>query len=160
MGSRWLSTSAGCTMRIRRSYRAARSVTASSRSLLSKGIERQAGPRGPYRVAHFIAVPLLPIVGRLGIQREWVSGVGVADARRDVDDRGAVGDEARDARRAAETIRDGGGAVRYLGSILVPGDEIALCLFEAASLEAAQDVNRRADIPSERILEIVRLGLQ
>ena len=64
------------------------------------------------------------------------------------------------ARRAAEAIRDGGGAVRYLGSILVPGDEIALCLFEAASLEAAQDVNRRADIPSERVLEIVRLGPQ
>ena len=57
------------------------------------------------------------------------------------------------ARRAADGVH-----AHYLGSILVPTDEIALCLFEAASLDAASDLNRRAGIPFERILEVVRLG--
>jgi hypothetical protein len=62
------------------------------------------------------------------------------------------------ARRATEAITAGGVSARYVGSILVPADEIALCLFEAASIEAASDLNRRAAIPFERILEVVRLG--
>jgi hypothetical protein len=49
-------------------------------------------------------------------------------------------------------------AARYLGSILVPTDEIALFLLEAASIDAATELARQAEIPSERILEIVRLG--
>jgi uncharacterized protein DUF4242 len=62
------------------------------------------------------------------------------------------------ARHASLATSSGDSFVRYLGSILVPTDEIALCLFEAASIDAAAEVNRRAGIPSERILEIVRLG--
>jgi hypothetical protein len=61
-------------------------------------------------------------------------------------------------RQAAHAISPDDGFARYLGSILVPGDEIALCLFEAASIDLAAEVNRQAAIPSERILEIVRLG--
>jgi hypothetical protein len=49
---------------------------------------------------------------------------------------------------------------RYVGSILVPSDEIALCLFEAASEAAASELNRQAAVPSERILQIVRLHAQ
>jgi hypothetical protein len=62
------------------------------------------------------------------------------------------------ARRVAQAISLDGVFARYTGSILVPTDEIALCLFEATSIDAASDVNRRAAIPFERILEIVRLG--
>jgi hypothetical protein len=62
------------------------------------------------------------------------------------------------ARRAAGVINSNGVLVRHTGSILVPADEIALCLFEAESIDAASDLNRRAEIPFERILEIVRLG--
>lgn len=62
------------------------------------------------------------------------------------------------ARRAAEATTGDLGPVRYLGSILVPADEIALCLFEAPSLGAASKVNRQAAIPSERILEVLRLA--
>ena len=61
-------------------------------------------------------------------------------------------------RHAAQAIASEDAIARYLGSILVPSDEIALCLFEAASIDVATEVNRRAVIPSERILEIVRLG--
>jgi hypothetical protein len=60
-------------------------------------------------------------------------------------------------RHASRAIAPGDGLARYLGSILVPSDEIALCLFEAASIDVATEVNRRAGTPSERILEIVRL---
>jgi hypothetical protein len=47
---------------------------------------------------------------------------------------------------------------RYLGSIFVPTDEIALFLLEAASIHAATELAQQAAIPSERILEVVRLG--
>jgi hypothetical protein len=53
------------------------------------------------------------------------------------------------ARRAADVINSNG--------VLVPADEIALCFFEAASIDAVSDLNRRAAIPFERILQIVRL---
>ncbi len=64
------------------------------------------------------------------------------------------------ARRAAHAITAEGTFARYLGSILVPADEIAFCFLETASIDAAVDVNRRAAIPSERILEIVQLGFE
>ncbi len=61
------------------------------------------------------------------------------------------------ARQAADEINSSGILARYTGSILVPADEIALCFFEAASIDAVSDLNRRAAIPFERILHIVRL---
>jgi hypothetical protein len=60
-------------------------------------------------------------------------------------------------RRAAQAVSSEGGSVHYIGSILVPSDEIALCLFEATSLDEASEVSQRGAIPFERILEIVRL---
>jgi hypothetical protein len=59
--------------------------------------------------------------------------------------------------RIRRAVRDGR-AGRYIGSILVPGDEIALCLFDAPSQEAAGELGANAAIPSERILRIVRFG--
>ena len=61
------------------------------------------------------------------------------------------------ARREADASGSSSAPVRYTGSILVPADEIALCFFEAASIDAVTDLNRRAAIPFERILQIVRL---
>jgi hypothetical protein len=61
------------------------------------------------------------------------------------------------AQRAADEINSSGVLVRYTGSILVPNDEIALCFFDATSIDAVSDLNRRAAIPFERILQIVRL---
>jgi hypothetical protein len=65
----------------------------------------------------------------------------------------AAGERLEAASRAAE----GGGRSRYLGSILVSTDEIALVLLEAGSFEAATALARQAAIPSERILEVDRL---
>ena len=58
-------------------------------------------------------------------------------------------------RQAAELTSSDGHRARYLGSILVPTDEITFCLFEAASAAAASELNGLAALPSERILEIV-----
>ncbi len=69
-----------------------------------------------------------------------------------------VADAGERVRQAAAAIASEGGFARYIGFILVPTDEIALCLFEAASPAAASELNRQAAIPSERILEIVHMG--
>ena len=61
------------------------------------------------------------------------------------------------ARRAAAASGRDGDRVRYLGAILVPADETAFCLFEAASVEAVRQVSARAAIPFERVVETVRL---
>ena len=45
----------------------------------------------------------------------------------------------------------------YLGSLLFPGDELVLCLFEAGSRVAVKQASERAGIPCERIMESVWL---
>jgi hypothetical protein len=66
-------------------------------------------------------------------------------------------DAGRRGRRAAQALGSQDAYARYVGSILVPADEIAFCLFEASSIETATEVNQRAAIPFDRILEVVRL---
>ena len=66
-------------------------------------------------------------------------------------------DAGESVRRSARAISSEDHLARYIGSILIPTDEIALCLFEASSIHIASEVNRRSGIPSERILEVVRL---
>ncbi len=53
---------------------------------------------------------------------------------------------------SAEQLTDQGRPVRYLGSILMRGDEVVLCLFEGAAYDV-QLAARRAEIPFERIIE-------
>jgi hypothetical protein len=65
-----------------------------------------------------------------------------------------AGTRAGHAARAAS--RDGD-AVRYLGAILIPADEVAFCLFEASSAHLVREISLRAEIPFERILATVRL---
>jgi hypothetical protein len=60
-------------------------------------------------------------------------------------------------RHAARAIGPAARAGRYIGSILVPGDEIALCLFEAPSKATASQLEQQAGIPSERVLQVVHL---
>jgi hypothetical protein len=69
-----------------------------------------------------------------------------------------VADAGERVRQATLAPGPDGGFVHYVGSILVPTDEIALVLLEAAWIDAATDVAQQAAIPSERIVEIVRLG--
>ena len=60
--------------------------------------------------------------------------------------------EAR-ARRAADHLAKAGTDVQYLRAIFVPEDELCLHLLDAASVEAANDLVRRAGISPDRIVE-------
>jgi len=68
-----------------------------------------------------------------------------------------VADAGERTRQAAVTLTAEGRSSRYIGSILVPTDEIALCLFEAPSEAMAAELAALAAIPFERILQIVQL---
>ncbi len=49
-------------------------------------------------------------------------------------------------------MTEGGEDVRYLGSMLMPEDEVVLCFFEG-SAGAVRAAAERAEVPFERILE-------
>jgi hypothetical protein len=59
--------------------------------------------------------------------------------------------DARVAASADAASREGS-AVRYLGSLLFPGDEVVFFEFEAESAEAVRAVGEQARIPVERIV--------
>ena len=60
----------------------------------------------------------------------------------------------RDAERWARET-DPSSNVRYLGSILVPGDEMALCLFEGESRELVRSAIDGTELPFERMIEAI-----
>jgi hypothetical protein len=67
------------------------------------------------------------------------------------------GSSARAAEDAARSLRDEGLAVRYLRSIVIPGDETCFHVFEAPSAEAVREVSRRAAIRFERIVPVIEV---
>ena len=68
--------------------------------------------------------------------------------------RGAsLGDIERRARTATAELSREGTAVRYLRSIYVPADETRFHLIESPSIEAVQEVGRRAGLDFGRISE-------
>jgi hypothetical protein len=46
-----------------------------------------------------------------------------------------------------------GTPVRYLSSIVLPEEESCLCIFQAATAAAVEEVNKRAAFPYARIVE-------
>jgi hypothetical protein len=48
--------------------------------------------------------------------------------------------------------------VRYIRSTFVPGESRCLCLFESADEETTRELNVRAQIPFNRIVEVVDLA--
>jgi Protein of unknown function (DUF4242) len=64
-------------------------------------------------------------------------------------------EEASLAEAIERTTRDP--AAQCFDSILIPADEIVLCLFEGVSEQAVRDASRRAGLPSERVVECVQL---
>jgi Protein of unknown function (DUF4242) len=69
-------------------------------------------------------------------------GVNERDLRR-LDERAAA---------SADALSRAGAEVRYLGSILMPTDEVVLCRFEGDP-DAVRNAAEQAQIPFERILE-------
>ena len=64
----------------------------------------------------------------------------------------------RRARDAAEELAGEGAAVRHLGSILVPEDEMCVLHYDAASRELASEAARRAGITSDRVVEALEMA--
>jgi hypothetical protein len=62
----------------------------------------------------------------------------------------------RAARRLA-AVSTGGDAVVWVDSILVPDDEIVLCVFEGRSVEAVRASAVRAGLPAERVVSCVQM---
>lgn len=64
----------------------------------------------------------------------------------------AAGDVAAALARATREVE-----VHCLDSILVPEDEIVLCIFEGPSAEAVRDASRRSGLPSERVTRSIQV---
>lgn len=63
-------------------------------------------------------------------------------------------------KRAIETskrFRDQGKEVRYIRTTFVPGEDRAMCLFEAEDPGAVIEVNKEAEIPFTRVVEALDL---
>jgi hypothetical protein len=58
----------------------------------------------------------------------------------------------------AASLAAGGQDVRYLGSVLMPDDEVVLCLFEG-SADAVRRTAEEARIPFSRLVEGVHAGI-
>ena len=55
-------------------------------------------------------------------------------------------------RAAAETMARNGTPIRYVRSIMVPGDEAAICVFDAPSTVAIELLSARAGVRFDRIV--------
>ena len=62
---------------------------------------------------------------------------------------------ARRARLAAQELAALGTPVRYMRSIFVPEDETCFLLYEAASPDAVRGAVARADLPTDRVAEVI-----
>ncbi len=69
----------------------------------------------------------------------------------------AIAAAALRARRAAHELAEAGRPARYLGSQLVPGDEVVFFELEADSEQTARELGLRAEIPYERVVGSVRV---
>ena len=63
---------------------------------------------------------------------------------------------AQRAREAVAALAREGTRVRYVRSILIPGDETCFHVFEGPSAEAVGEVSRRAKLDYDRIVEAVQ----
>lgn len=63
-------------------------------------------------------------------------------------------------KRAIDTARDmtrDGTQISYLRSAFVPGDGRCMCLFRAQDAGQVEELNRRAQIPFNRVVEVLDL---
>jgi hypothetical protein len=67
----------------------------------------------------------------------------------------ALGEIEARARLASVELEREGTPVRYVRSILIPGDETCLHLFQAPSAEVVREVSERAGLSAQRIVEAV-----
>jgi hypothetical protein len=75
---------------------------------------------------------------------------------------GITGEQLTAAAQAAKdtstTMRQEGTQVRYHRSTFLPGEEKCFCLFDGPSAEVVREVNDRAGLPFERIVEAAHIA--
>jgi len=64
------------------------------------------------------------------------------------------------AKHEAVRMTEEGTAVQYLESMFSVEDETGFCLFEGPSREAIREANARAQIPFERIAEVIHISAE
>jgi hypothetical protein len=64
----------------------------------------------------------------------------------------------RRARKRAAELHKKGSSIRYVGSLVMPGDEVVVFEFDATSEEAVAQLCQDAEIPVDRLVESVRVG--
>ena len=69
-------------------------------------------------------------------------------------------DAARRVKRSAAELAAAGTPVRYLRSTFLPTDETCCCLFQAPSEDAVKQANDRAQLPYDRIVEVVHVAAE
>ena len=62
------------------------------------------------------------------------------------------------ARSTTELMTREGTPIRYLRSTYLPGEEKCFCLFQAPSEEDVREANRRAELPVERVVEVLQVA--
>jgi hypothetical protein len=62
------------------------------------------------------------------------------------------------ARASADATATGSDRVQYLGSILIPADEVVFFFFAGQSRRSVESVAHNAGLPCERVLESVCRG--
>jgi hypothetical protein len=70
----------------------------------------------------------------------------------------AVEDGSHRAHAAAEQMTREGVRVAYLRSIFAPDEETCFYLYEAGSADVVREAARRAELPAERVTEVVTKG--
>jgi hypothetical protein len=60
------------------------------------------------------------------------------------------------ARKTALDLTREGSAVRYLGSVLVPKDEVVFLFFDGVSLDVVRRLGMQAELPFERISRSIK----
>jgi len=63
-------------------------------------------------------------------------------------------------RESAATLREGGRAIRYVGALEVPQDEVIFHVFESATSGAVEEACRTAGLVFERIVESIAVNLR
>ena len=62
------------------------------------------------------------------------------------------------AKSTTATMTQEGTPVRYLRSTFIPGEEACYCLFEGPSADVVRAANDRAQLPYERVVEVMLIA--
>jgi hypothetical protein len=63
-------------------------------------------------------------------------------------------------RAAADAMARGGARIRYRHSTMVPVDEAAFCVFDAASAELVEQLYAQAGVPFDRIVDALEMEVK